>query len=312
VDSKLGKGSTFYFTSVFKLGKTPPERDGKLEPEALRNLPVLIVDDNATNRRILQEMLDNWRMIPSTADRGSSALQNMERARDAGKPFPLVLLDAHMPEMDGFALAERIRRTPGLAGSAIMMLTSDRQLGDVSRCRELGISISLVKPIMHSELLEAVLLALDGRVPSGSGKQAPPEPPRTDDRRWHVLLAEDNVVNQKVALSILQKRGHTAVVASNGREVLEILEKCNYEGFDAVLMDIQMPEMDGFEATAAIRARGKAHGTHIPIIAMTAHAMMGDCERCLDAGMDGYVSKPIQVADLMTELRKHTRGILVS
>ncbi len=314
VESELGKGSTFHFTAVFKQGRIAAESTRRLEPEALQNLAVLVVDDNATNRRILEEILGNWRMAPEAVDSGRSALAAMEQACAAGKPFPLVLLDGHMPEMDGFALAQQIKGNPDMTGSTIMMLTSDRQLTDVARCRDLGISVHLVKPITQSELLDAILLALAGQALANAENHEPFSSMRTttDERGLRVLLAEDNLVNQRLAISVLQKRGHTVVVANNGREVLEILERCDYEGFDVVLMDVQMPEMDGFEATAAIRARDQARKTHTPIIAMTAHAMTGDCERCLEAGMDGYVAKPLRAADLLQEVKKHTHNSLLS
>ncbi|HVN79024.1 MAG TPA: response regulator [Terriglobia bacterium] len=311
VESELGKGSTFHFTAVFKQGRTPAQSTGRLDPEALQNLTVLVVDDNATNRLILEEILRNWRMAPEAVDGGRSALVALERACAAGKPFPLVLLDGHMPEMDGFALAQRIKDNPEMTGSTIMMLTSDRQLTDVARCRELGIAVHLVKPITQSELLDAILLALAGQALAKTENHELYTSARTtDEGGLRVLLAEDNLVNQRLAISVLQKRGHTVVVANNGREVLEILKRCAYEGFDVVLMDVQMPEMDGFEATAAIRAMDLARGAHTPIIAMTAHAMTGDCQRCLEAGMDGYVAKPLRAADLIQEVKKHTHKYL--
>jgi CheY-like chemotaxis protein len=271
----------------------------------LRDLPVLVVDDNATNRRILQAMLEHWRMRPTTADGGQAALSILEKAKDAGKPFTLILLDAQMPEMDGFALAERIKQSPELAGATNMMLTSVGQRGDAARCRELGISAYLIKPIRQSELLEAIQTAL-GKV---SGRQAQPvlvtrHSLRENRRRLRILLAEDDLVNQGLAVRLLEKRGHLVVVTRNGREALEALEKSSSRGFDVVLMDVQMPEVDGVEATAAIREKEKATGAHIPIIAMTAHALKGDRERCLEAGMDGYVGKPIRAPELLEEIER--------
>jgi CheY-like chemotaxis protein len=304
VESEPGKGSTFSFTTDFKLPANQIPPDQRLEAGPWDQLSVLVVDDNATNRRNLAEMLVNWRLIPETAESGDSALQALEQARTRGKPFSLILVDGHMPGMDGFALARKIHGRPGLAGAMIMMLTSDHHLDDVTRCRELGISVQLVKPITQSDLLNALFLALDGQ-PSGRNLPEEPSPQLPQGKNLRILLAEDNVVNQRVALSMLQKRGHMAVVANNGLEALKILGECQYQGFDAVLMDVQMPEMDGFETTAAIRAHDLLEGTHTPIIAMTAHAMRGDAERCQEAGMDGYVAKPIRAADLMEELKKY-------
>jgi signal transduction histidine kinase/CheY-like chemotaxis protein len=304
VESEPGKGSRFSFTSLFKVGKTPVERDRRRGPEMLVGLPVLVVDDNATNLRVLEEMLANWRMAPQTVDCGSSAIQSMQQAASSGRTFPVILVDGHMPGMDGFSLVEHIQTMPDLAGSIILMLTSDRQPGDVARCRQLGIAAQLTKPVTPADLLDALLLALSGAVTGTEKTIQKASPQIRGDRLYHLLLAEDNIVNQRVATSILEKRGHTVVVAGTGREVLKILEECGFKGFDAVLMDVQMPEMDGIEATAAIRARDKLRGGHTPIIAMTADAMSGDCARCLEAGMDGYIPKPVRAEDLMEEIMR--------
>jgi PAS domain S-box-containing protein len=294
VESELGRGSTFHFTIRCGLS-TQPLACTWVPPADLRGLPVLVVDDSATNRRILNEMLLHWEMRPTTVNGGEAALGCMMHTAAAGTPFPLVLSDAHMPGIDGFELAERIKRTPQLAGATIMMLSPDDLAEAAARCRELGVAAFVTKPIRQSELIDAILLAL-GCVPRGESCAAvhveSTEPP---SRRLHVLLAEDNAVSQRLAARLLEKRGHTVTVANNGREAVAILEK---EEFDLVLMDVQMPEMDGFEATAAIREREEATGRHIPIIAMTALAMKGDDKRCLQAGMDGYVAKPIQARSL--------------
>jgi len=302
LESEPGQGSAFHFTVNLALPEGPVEESGPKLTE-LESLPVLIVDDNETNRLILEEMLKNWRMMPTLADSGDSALMAMRCARDTGNCFPLVLLDGHMPGMDGFEVAKRIKSDPTLSGATIMMLTSDRQVGDAARCRALGIKIYLVKPIGQSELLDGILNALGSQIiesagpASGSPQAAPPRPLR-------LLLVEDNAINRELALRLLRKKGHDVVVATNGREALEILEASEFRGFDAALMDIQMPEMDGMEATAAIRAQEKRLGTHLPIIAVTAHAMKTDRERCLDAGMDGYVSKPIRLESILSELAR--------
>jgi CheY-like chemotaxis protein len=300
VESEPGQGSTFHFTAHFGLARAPTKPPALPQTISLRDMPVLVVDDNATNRRILEAMLSHWLMQPTLADGGWAGLAAMEQAKGAERPFPLVLIDAQMPDMDGFTLAQRIKESPGLAGATIMMLTSAGQRGDVARCRELGVAVYLIKPIRQSELLEAILVAL-GR-PSREGEQPTVltrHSLREARRKLRVLVAEDNAVNQELAVRLLEKQGHTVAVAGNGQEALDALEKATSRGFDVVLMDLQMPEMDGLEATAAIRQKEKATGRHLPIIAMTAHALKGDRERCLAAGMDDYVAKPIQAKELL-------------
>jgi two-component system, sensor histidine kinase and response regulator len=293
VESEEGKGSTFHFTARFGIQQGAP-RKAPPAPYSLEDLPVLVVDDNATNRRILEEMLASWRMKPHLAASGRTALEALERAASAGEPFQLVLLDGMMPGMDGFELAERIRRLPHGAEVPLMMLSSAGRSQDSARGARLGIAHSLIKPVKQSDLLNAILEVLDSSAP----EPAPPEegdgaPPAGPPRR--ILLAEDGIVNQKVAVSLLERRGHQVVIANNGREAVDELQR---QGFDLVLMDVQMPEMDGFEATAAIRERERSTGAHLPIVAMTAHAMKGDRERCLAAGMDEYLSKPIRADEL--------------
>ena len=221
----------------------------------------------------------------------------MKRAAGAGEPFPLVLLDAVMPDLDGFAVAQEIRHDPALAGATIMMLSSADGAGELARCRELGIAVYLRKPVKQSELLDAVLTAL-GRLAAEpeTASAAPGVPAPGVPRSLRVLVAEDNEFNQELAASLLKKRGHVAVIAGNGKAALAAWER---EPFDLILMDVQMPEMDGFAATQAIRAKERRQASdHVPIIALTAHAMKGDRERCLAAGMDAYVSKPIRAAEL--------------
>ncbi len=305
VESEQGHGSVFHFTAT--LGR--PERVAVPQgapPVRLHGLPVLVVDDNATNRRILEQMLLNWRMRPTLADGGRQALTRLRQARDRNAAFPLILLDSHMPEMDGFAVAERIRQDPTLAGATIMMLTSDGQAGDVTRCRELGIATYLLKPITQSDLLDAVLTALEPRRDEdtkGADLTLAPPAPRPDEC-LHVLLAEDNAVNQRLVTRLLEKRGHHVTVVGNGAEAIAVLERTP---FDVVLMDVQMPEVDGFAATAEIRRRegeADAKTPHTPIIALTAHAMKGDEQRCLLAGMDAYLSKPIQIDALVAAIAR--------
>jgi len=253
---------------------------------------ILVVDDNATNRRILDELLTHWGMKPTVVEGGRAALAAVKQASDAGEPYPLVLLDAMMPEMDGFAVAEQIQQAPELAETAVMMLSSADRLGDAEHCRALGIAAYLRKPVKASELFNSILDVLGVAPmarfePSAAVPDALPQP----SRRLRVLLTEDNRVNQRLAITLLEDRGHTVVVANDGREALEILDR---ESFDLILMDVQMPRMDGFQATAAIRAAEDGSKRRTRILALTAHAMKGDQERCLAAGMDGYITKPIR------------------
>ena len=307
LESRTGQGSTFHFTARFGPPSGPVPHSARTEPARVHDLPVLIVDDNATNRRILEEMLANWGMRPTAVEGGRQALAALERARASGSPFALVLLDAMMPEMDGFMLVEQLRRGPDPLGATLMMLSSANRREDAARCRELGVASYLTKPVRQSTLLDAIMTAL-GKAPSDGDRDgqttAAGEPP-AGRRALRLLLADDNPVNRRLAIGLLEKRGHRVVVAGNGREALVALE----EGpFDAVLMDVQMPEMDGFEATAAIRAREVGTGAHTPIIAMTAHALKGDRERCLEAGMDAYVSKPLRRQELFEVLEAVVAG----
>jgi PAS domain S-box-containing protein len=303
VESQMGEGSVFYFTARFGVQKGSLAKPIRGDVN-IKDLPVLVVDDNATNRRILQEMLSNWGMRPVLADSGPTALTIMEQMGARGEAFPLVLLDGMMPGMDGFDLAEKIKQQPELAGAAVMMLSSAGQSGDRARCRALGIASYLTKPVKQSELLDTILSALTVQSSNAPPTPDTPESDAPDETRQlplRILLAEDNAVNQRVATRILEKKGHHIVVAANGKEAIAAF---NTQPFDLILMDVQMPEMDGFEATAAIRAREKDRSLPekqpIPIVAMTAHAMKGDRERCLAAGMDGYVSKPIQAGEMLS------------
>jgi PAS domain S-box-containing protein len=295
VESELGRGSTFRFDAVLGVTDGPPPRP--VDPERVRGLSVLVVDDNATNRRILEETLSGWEMRPTCVEGGEQALEALERARRAGEPFTLVLLDAQMPGMDGFMLAEQIKQRPDLAVATVMMLSSAGQPGSMARRRELGITTHLTKPVKQAELWKAILAALgEGRAEGGARKvERQPETLHVPRSVLRILLAEDNPFNQKLALGLLGKEGHAIEVVNNGAEAVAMMER---ETFDLVLMDVQMPEMDGFQATAAIRQREAASGRRTPILAMTAYAMKGDRERCLQAGMDGYVSKPIRAREL--------------
>jgi two-component system, sensor histidine kinase and response regulator len=302
VESAVGTGSTFHVTVRVGVDHGAPAESVPMDAVDVRALPVLVVDDNATNRRILVELLSHWQMRPLAVASGAAALAALHQARAAGTPFPLVLLDAHMPELDGFALAEQIMQRAEWAEATIMMLTSGGQRGDAARCRTLGIAAYLTKPITQSELWEAISQAL--RKPAGHATRAPvitQHTLREGRPRLHILLAEDHPINQKLAVRLLEKQGHTVVVVGDGQAALTALTQ---HAFDLALMDVQMPKMDGLAATVAIRAREQASGGHLPIVAMTAHAMKGDRERCLAAGMDGYVAKPITRDALDTVLNQ--------
>ena len=294
VESEPGQGSTFHFVVHFGV----QEAHGASEPRKevnLQGMRVLVVDDNSTNRRILDAMLRRWMMLPALARGGEAGLALLEESATLGQSFPLVLIDAQMPEMDGFMLAERIQQNPSLAGATVMMLTSMGQRGDAARCRELGIAAYLIKPIRQSELLDAILTALGLQQDNDRPRLVTRHLLRETRQKLRILLAEDNPVNRVLAVRLLEKRGHQVAVAQNGREAIATLET---QSFDLVLMDVQMPVMDGFQATTAIREKEKTTGSHLRIIAMTAHSMKGDKERCLAAGMDGYVSKPIETEQL--------------
>lgn len=299
VESEVGHGSQFHFTVRLGVADTKEIKVGTIAlPELLLGVKVLVVDDNSTNRRILEGMLLRWHMKPTPVDSGAAALAQLSAALEAGEPYPLILTDMHMPEMDGFALIEQIRRRPELSAATIMMLTSAGHRGDAARCQELGVSAYLLKPIRQSELREAVARVLgarehDGAIPLVTRFSL--YDAREPNAYLRVLLAEDNPVNQRLAVRLLEKRGHLVVVAATGLEALQALEK---ESFDLVLMDVQMPEMDGLEATAAIRQREKNTGRRQPVVALTAHAMKGDREKCLAVGMDGYLTKPIRPQEL--------------
>jgi two-component system sensor histidine kinase/response regulator len=291
VDSEVGLGSTFQFTVTLPIAELHARA---IEP-VLVDLPVLIVDDNDVNRRIFHEILTRWQMRSTAVDSGEAALVALTDARRRGVPYSLVLLDSQMPGMDGFAVAARMMERSDLRGATIMMLTSADQFGDSTRCRELGIREYLMKPIRQADLFEAICRTLQAQLPAPAAAPTTQAAAVTSARCVRILLAEDNVVNQRVAAGLLTRRGHTVDIASNGLEALAALERATY---DVVLMDIQMPEMGGVEATHAIREREAGTGQHTRIVAMTAHAMAGDRERYLAQGMDGYVSKPIDPATL--------------
>jgi CheY-like chemotaxis protein/HPt (histidine-containing phosphotransfer) domain-containing protein len=294
VASEVGRGSTFTFNARFGYPDEPVTSQMSATLDQLAGLSVLIVDDNPTNRRIMEELLLQISMRPTSVSNGDDALQAVEDAWRRGEPFSLMLLDSHMPDMDGFMVAERIRLLPEHAVPTVMMLTSGGQSRDAARCRDLGLAAYLVKPVRQSELRRAIRAAI-GAAPSSATLPVVRSNPVVDSRSLHILLAEDNTINQKLAVTMLQKHGHTVVVAENGLEAIVAWER---EHFDLALFDVQMPEMDGLEATRIIRSREKGRGAHLPIIAMTAAAMKSDYDRCLESGMDAYVSKPFRAAEL--------------
>jgi two-component system, sensor histidine kinase and response regulator len=305
VESDFGRGSTFHVMARFGLQKSSPPRRDLDRRETLRDLRVLVVDDNATNRRILDEMLRQWHVRPTVVSNGQAALAAIREAHSQQNSFRLVLLDGQMPNMDGFVLAEQIKKDALIAGPTLMMLSSAGHLSQSERCRRAGINSYMIKPIKQSELLEGILAALNPRDdgastavdPTGNGATEAAAP----SQQLRILLAEDNVVNQRLAVAILEKRGHVVTVVDNGRKALAASRT---ERFDIILMDVQMPDMDGLQATAAIREREKKSGVHVPIIALTARAITADRERCLTAGMDEYVTKPFRPQDLIATIER--------
>jgi two-component system sensor histidine kinase/response regulator len=293
VESDPGRGSQFHFTAQLAAQQIPSSANPADVTSVAR---VLVVDDNRTHRGILEGLLKNWGMMPTSAQSGEEAILQVRVARESGDPYKVVLIDRHMPGIDGFALAEHLQKLPGAAPATIMMLASGGQRGDAARCVELGISAHLSKPVRQSELKDAISRALGTQpVEAVPDTQLYPAPARELAPSLRVLLAEDNAVNRKVATRLLEKRGHQVLVTTNGREALAALEK---DTFDLVLMDVQMPEMDGFEATRTIRLSERGTAFHQPIFALTAHAMSGDRARCIEAGMDGYLTKPLRALEL--------------
>ncbi len=299
VESEVGKGSTFHFTALFGVAD-PAAREVPALPEELKDVPVLVVDDNYTNRRILHGMALQWKMRPTDATGGAEALAALKAAQASGEPFRVILTDSRMPGMDGFEFAAAVQRDSTLAGTGILMLTSAGQPGEGARCRELGIAAYLLKPVLKGDLQSALLTALGKHTGAGAPAQfVTRHSLREASRRLQVLVAEDNPVNEAVIVRVLQKMGHTPTMAHNGREALSLATNGK---FDLVFMDVQMPEMDGLAATVAIRESEKRSRTHLPIFAMTAHAMKGDREQCLAAGMDGYITKPVHFSDIQQTL----------
>ncbi len=307
VESKVGWGTQIGFTVPYCSAKNHAPSKAAAPQELPAGIKVLVVDDNRTNRQLLEATLRRWKMVPACVDSSNQALAELRAAREAKEPYALVLADAHIPDKDGFDLVNHIRRPPELATTSVMMLTSAGYREQVERSRLVGASAHVLKPIQQSELREAIAHAL-------RGERSSPEISQTDDplpsvqaslRALSILVVEDNVVNQRVASRLLEKRGHRTTIAPNGLEALQALERASY---DLVLMDVQMPVIDGMEATARIREKEKRTGGHQPVIALTARAMRGDVELCLSAGMDGYLSKPIRSEDLDAVLSKYAAG----
>jgi CheY-like chemotaxis protein len=301
VESTPGQGSTFYFTASLQVVAKALEPAETIKAD-LAGVEVLVVDDNASNRTILEEALRTWGLKPVVAGSGSAALRELHEAARQGKPYPLVLVDSRMPAMEGFALVQEMRRSGDLARATMMMLTADDYYSSVRRCRELGLSAHLLKPVRLFELLAAIRQSIS---PVTDEAMHQPLEERTPFRQLRILLAEDNLVNQRLAVRLLEKMGHQTVVAQTGEEALEALHGGD---FDLVLMDVQMPEMDGFVATREIRRREQGRTEHMPVIAITAHAMKGDREGCLEAGMDDYIAKPINREELQQVIARVMKG----
>jgi len=315
LDSEEGKGATFHFTIRFEVASTLGETAASTPARDFTGLRVFVVDDNATSRRIVTEILEGWNMRPTCVENAAEASSELQRAKQEGESFDLLLLDAQMPGVDGFELAKQIADDGVSSAPIVMLLTSGDHHRRVTRCEELGLAAYLMKPLKLSELSDAIALAVhktERGKPVVSNENVAVSIPPLD-----ILLAEDSLVNQKVAIGLLGRSGHRIHIANNGREAVQATK---HERFDLVLMDIQMPEMDGLEATRSIRTRERATREHLPIIAMTAHAMQSDRDACLEAGMDGYVSKPIRVAELFktignvlqSQLLEHTMPSAVS
>jgi signal transduction histidine kinase/CheY-like chemotaxis protein len=305
VESSPGVGTRFHFTLPLIPAAGPSRTGVGAQSHLIHGVRVLIVDDNRTNRRILEVMLKRWGMIPTSVEGGDEGIVELLAASAAGQQYALIISDLLMPGMDGFSFVERVRQEPKLSTAKIMLLTSAGRRGDAARCEELGIVAYVTKPVRQSELLEVISRILGAREQEGAQPLITRymlSTARVTSKSLRILVAEDNAVNQKLVARLLEKRGHAVKVVANGLEALDALGQGTY---DMVLMDMQMPEMDGFEATAELRKRESQTGLHTPIIALTAHAMKGDRERCLEAGMDGYLSKPIRAPELDEILDKY-------
>ncbi len=298
LESEVGRGSTFHFTVRLGRQARPTARPGLTPPESLRGLRVLVVDDNQTSRRVTHDMLGGWQLHPDETDTGHEALEMVRAAAVNGAPYAAIVLDARMPTPDGFAVAEAIGLMPDPRPAVVMLLTTNDERHDLARCRSLGVAGTLTKPVTHLDLLPELCrsLGLETSARTASDAPIPAEGPR---RSLRVLIAEDNEVNQELIATLLHKRGHASVVVGDGQQALDRLDA---EPFDVILMDVQMPGLDGLEATRAIRTRERPTGRHTPVVAITAGALRGDRDRCVEAGMDALVTKPIDPATLFATI----------
>ena len=298
VESERGLGSEFHVTLPLPPG--PPQSADI--PASLKGVTALIVDDNLTQRKILTGMLSQWGMKADSVESGMRALSAMEAAASADAAYRLVIIDAGMPGMDGFQLAEQVMRNPRLVGATILMLSPGLRSGDINRCRELGVSAYVIKPIRRLELMNVIVRVLKSKESFTAPGQELELLEKERHGRLHILAAEDNRVNQRLLVRLLEKEGHSVTLVEDGEAAVAASEETD---FDVILMDVQMPVMDGLEATRVIRRREQETGKHVPIIALTAHAMKGDRERCLEAGMDAYVAKPVQKQELLHMIYQH-------
>ncbi|MBZ5523948.1 MAG: response regulator [Acidobacteriia bacterium] len=308
-ESTQGVGSTFHFTARFGKKKASATESLNSQLESLRDIPVLVVDDNASNRRILQTTLTRWGMLPTLAENGAQALRAIEQAGKQRNPYRVMLVDGSTPGMDGFQFVNSFSDQPEMMATVIMMFSAAEQAEYSPRCRDMEITEMLVKPVSSPELSRSVRRMLNRKAASLVQQQLAAFPmPQRGRSGLQVLVAEDNPVNRRLVVALLERMGHHAVIVENGRDAVREVREGT---FDLVLMDVQMPEIDGLEATAAIRAAERASGRCIPIIAMTAHALNGDREQCLNAGMDGYVAKPISRKVLAQAIENVLAGALL-
>ena len=306
VESVEGRGSTFWFTAVFGKPLLPQESREEAPRAEIRGARILAVDDNPTNRLVLAEQLTSWGARHTEVSGAKEALDRLRAARDEGDPFLVTLTDMNMPDIDGETLGKTIKADPDLRDTRLVMITSSGKRGDAKRLSALGFSAYLTKPVRQSQLHDCLATVLGAGDPAVKTRESGLITRHTINearrQKIRILLAEDNLTNRQVALGILGKMGYRAVAVADGHEAIQALEK---DFYDIVLMDVQMPVMDGFEATRAIRSgETKVPNPKIPIIAMTAHAMKGDRENCLEKGMDDYVSKPISPQALAEVLEK--------
>src|SRR5215471_2724638 len=308
VESTEGRGSTFFFTATFDKPQSADTPATRAKPRALEGLRVLVVDDNATNRRILEEMLASWHMTPTAVSDAESAVSALKTAASRGARFDVMISDCQMPEVDGFMLARRVRRERRLAKMPIVMLTSVGQSDDLTRRHRNDVDALLTKPVKHSDLLDALGRLFGVATRNGRTEPTADRSGSTPARRLRVLVAEDNPVNRKLVTTLLKKRGHSVKAVENGREAVAAIASHAAAPFEVVLMDLQMPEMGGLEAARVIRDQEGDSARRVPLVALTAHAMHGDRARCLEAGLDGYLSKPIDVDELIATVERYGAG----